>query len=98
MVRYEVWTKVEHKAPDRFLARAVATPCGVEQRCAPEERTAECVSLTAARIAGQRLAAGLRHDIVARGNAVLEEPPRPPLSAARRRVPALETGGHHGHR
>jgi hypothetical protein len=96
MVRYDVWTKVERMAPGRFLARAVATPCGVEQRCAPEERTIECVSLAAARIAGRRLAADLRHDIVARGNAVLEEPP--PVSTARRPVPALESGGPHGHR
>jgi hypothetical protein len=74
----------------------VATPCGVEQRCAPEERTIECVSLAAARIAGRRLAAELRHDIVARGNAVLEE--ASPVSTARRPVPALESGGPHGHR
>jgi hypothetical protein len=96
MVRYEVWTKVERMAPGRFLARAVATPCGVEQRCAPEERTIECVSLAAARVAGKRLAAQLRRDIVARGNVALEEPP--PVSRIRAPALALESGGHHGDR
>jgi hypothetical protein len=85
MVRYEVWTKVERMGPGRFLARAVATPCGVEQRCAPEERTIECVSLAAARVAGKRLAAELRHDVAARGNLVVEERAQP--GGATRRPP-----------
>lgn len=73
MVKFGICTKVEPYGAHRYLARAVAIPCDVVQRCAPEERSLICPSLEKARAAEAHLAHVLAEDIAARGNCVVRE-------------------------
>jgi hypothetical protein len=73
MVEFTLWTRIEHAGPGRYLVKVSAIPCGVEQRCAPEERTLVCADDQEARLAATRLARALAADIAARGNRVAGE-------------------------
>ena len=73
MVDFTVWTRVERMEPGRYRATATASPWDVEQRCAPEERTLDCATPAAALAASRFLAEALRHDVVSRGNRVVEQ-------------------------
>jgi hypothetical protein len=90
MVGFTIWTRVERMAPNRFVARASAIPCGCALRCAPEERTVICSSHEKAHLACIRLAQALTAAVHARGNRVVEvgveavaPPARPPRGAQR---------------
>lgn len=72
MAAFTIWTRVECVEPGRYRAIATASPWDVEQRCAPEERTLDCPSPAAAVTASRFLAEALRHDVVCRGNRVVE--------------------------
>ncbi len=75
MVKFVICTSIESFGARRFVARAFAIPCGVEQRCAPEERIAVCPSLEKARAAQARLAHALAEDVAARGNFAVDADP-----------------------
>jgi len=73
MVEFTLWTRIEHAGPGSYLVKVSAIPCGVEQRCAPEERTLACCDEEQARLAAKRLEQALAADIRARGNRVAGE-------------------------
>jgi hypothetical protein len=75
MVEFSLWTRIEQAGPKRFVAKVTAIPCDVEQRCAPEERAVDCAGREEARCMAAWLAEHLAHDIRARGNRVLGDPP-----------------------
>lgn len=83
MVDFTVWTRVESVDPGRYRAIATASPWDGEQRCAPEERSLDCPTPAAALAAARFLAQALRHDIVSRGNRVVEQGSVQPRSASR---------------
>lgn len=68
MTAFTIWARIEKVANRRFVAKASAIPCGVAQRCAPEERAVECASLEAADAARELLMQRLAEDIRLRGN------------------------------
>jgi hypothetical protein len=65
MVDFSLWTHIEHAGPGRYLVKVSAIPRGVEERCAPEERTVACTRRSDAQLAARELARRL-----ARGNCV----------------------------
>jgi hypothetical protein len=73
MVEFTLLTRIEHAASRRYLVKVSAIPCGVEQRCAPEERTLVCGNREDAQLAAGRLAHALAADIDARGNRVASQ-------------------------
>ncbi len=73
MVGFAISCRVEPHGPHRFRVRAEALPFDVELRCAPEERCLVCASERFARRAQARLARALAHDVLSRGNRVVEQ-------------------------
>jgi hypothetical protein len=72
MSQFMIWSRVE-KRHGAFVAVATAIPCNTEERCAPEERTAECATRDGAEAAAASLAQSLSDDIHARGGRVSAE-------------------------
>jgi hypothetical protein len=66
MSRFMIWSRIEARHEGRFVAIASAIPCDSKARRAPEERTFECDSRSAAEAAAARLAHALFDDLHAR--------------------------------
>jgi hypothetical protein len=71
MSEFAILSRIERIGRGRYLARVSGIPCGVAERCAPEERSRECGSFVEARGATIELAKALAHDIRERGNRVM---------------------------
>lgn len=75
MIEYSLWPRVERIGPGHYVARVSAIPCGIQQRCAPEERAQDCASHEEARAAAAALARDLARDLRARGIRLMQDAP-----------------------